>query len=82
MIRENSEAKDDQTIISAKTSTSNHTGEQLTPPNNTSSLRNNERKQISLQGLHIIPHVAKLKISSPTYHSTTQQRVSERNCLH
>ncbi|CAF1662296.1 unnamed protein product, partial [Adineta ricciae] len=86
MIKENSEAKDDQTIISAKTSTSNHTAEQLSPPNNTPSLRNNKRKQISLQGLHIIPHVAKLKISSPTYHSTTQQRPLRRtetqHCSH
>jgi len=73
MIKVNTEPKDEQTIIIPPTSTVNHTVEQLITTNNTSSIINNKWKQISLQGLDIIPNETKVKLSTPTFHSTTQR---------
>jgi hypothetical protein len=74
MIKVNTEPKDEQTIIIPPTSTVNHTVEQLiTTNNNTSSIINNKWKQISLQGLDIIPNETKVKLSTPTFHSTAQR---------
>jgi hypothetical protein len=73
MINENTESKNDQTIITSPTSTINHTVEKRITNNNTPSIINNKWKQISLQGLDITPQETKLKISTPLFHSTRQQ---------
>ncbi|CAF3338920.1 unnamed protein product [Rotaria sp. Silwood1] len=72
MIKENTEPKTEQTTIISSTSSINHTVQQLTTINNTQSIINNKWKQISLQGLNITPQETKLKIVTPSFHSTTQ----------
>jgi hypothetical protein len=70
MINENTESKNDHTIITPPISTINHTIQQITTP----TIITNKWKQISLQGLDIIPQETKLKISSTSsIHSTTQR---------
>jgi hypothetical protein len=66
MIKENTEPKEEQTIITSPTSTIHHTVQQLT-------ITNNKWKQISLQGLDITPQETKLKISTPTFHPAPQR---------
>jgi hypothetical protein len=73
MIKENTEPKEEQTIITSPTSTIHHTVQQLTITNNTPSITNNKWKQISLQGLDITPQETKLKISTPTFHPAPQR---------
>ncbi|CAF3673591.1 unnamed protein product [Adineta steineri] len=75
MIKENTQPKDEQTIIIPPTSTVNHTVQQLIKTNNISPTVNNKRKQISLQGLNIIPNELQFKLSTPTSHSTTQRSI-------
>jgi hypothetical protein len=69
MIKENTEPKEEQTIITSPTSNINHTVQQLTSINNTP----NKWKQISLQGLNIKPQETKLKISTPTFYPASQR---------
>lgn len=76
MIKENTEPKDEQTAIIPSTSTIHHTNQQLTTINSTQSIINNGWKQISLQGLDIIPEDTKLKIATQPFHSITQQVTS------
>lgn len=63
MINENTEPKDDQTILTPPTSTINHTVEQITK----------QWKQISFQGFDKTPQETKLKISTPSIHSIAQR---------
>jgi hypothetical protein len=63
IIKENTEPKDEQTIITSPTSTINHTVQQLTFTNNSPTV--NKWKQISLQGLDMTSQETKLKISTP-----------------
>ena len=73
MIKENTEPKEEQTIITSPTSDINHTVQQLTSINNTPNIITNKWKQISLQALNIKPQETKLKISTPTFHPASQR---------
>jgi hypothetical protein len=65
MIKENTEPKDEQIIITPPMSTINHTIQQIPTTNNKPSIVTNKWKQVSLQGLDITPQETKLKISTP-----------------
>ena len=71
MIKENTEAKQEQTLITSSISNVNYTVQQLTSINNSSS--SNKWKQISLQGLDTTLQETKLKISTPTFHPGSQR---------
>lgn len=73
MIKENTEPRDDHANVIPSTSCINHTVQQLTTINNTQSLINSKWKQISLQGLDMTPQERKLKIATPSFHSTAQR---------
>ena len=73
MIKENTEPKDEQTMITSPISLINQMNQQLTTANNMPWIRRKKWKQVSLQALDMTAQENESNISTPSLNSTASQ---------